>query len=123
MVPVSLFDIDLPQPLVLDMAASPGGKTTHLIDRTGDKGFILANDGSKGRISALRAVLSNWGGANIAITNYPANPSGPGSLKPSTGFCWMRPAAWKTCVQLKTVPCEKRRWMNACGCTIASWIC
>lgn len=76
MVPVSLFDMDLPQPLVLDMAASPGGKTTHLIDRTGDKGFILANDGSKGRISALRAVLSNWGGANIAIINYPGESFG-----------------------------------------------
>ena len=76
MVPVSLFDMDLPQPLVLDMAASPGGKTTHLIDRTADKGFILANDGSKGRISALRAVLSNWGGANLAITNYPGESFG-----------------------------------------------
>lgn len=76
MVPVSLFDMDLSHPLVLDMAASPGGKTTHLIDRTGDKGFILANDGSKGRIGALRAVLSNWGGANFAITNYPGESFG-----------------------------------------------
>lgn len=76
MVPVSLFDMDIPQPLMLDMAASPGGKTTHLIDRTGDRGFILANDGSKGRIPALRAVLANWGGANIAITNYPGESFG-----------------------------------------------
>ena len=76
MVPVSLFDMDLPHPLVLDMAASPGGKTTHLIDRTGDQGFIIANDGSKGRIAALRAVLSNWGGANITITNYPGESFG-----------------------------------------------
>ena len=76
MVPVSLFDMDIPQPLVLDMAASPGGKTTHLIDRTGDKGFILANDGSRGRIPALRAVLANWGGANLAITNYPGESFG-----------------------------------------------
>ena len=76
MVPVSLFDMDIPQPLVLDMAASPGGKTTHLIDRMNDRGFILANDGSKGRIPALRAVLANWGGANIAITNYPGEAFG-----------------------------------------------
>ena len=54
----------------------PGGKTTHLIDRTGDEGFIIANDGSKGRIAALRAVLSNWGGANITITNYPGESFG-----------------------------------------------
>jgi len=76
MVPVSLFNMEISQPIVLDMAASPGGKTTHLIDRTADKGFILANDGSKGRISALRAVLSNWGGANLAITNYPGESFG-----------------------------------------------
>ena len=35
MLPVELFDINpSDRPLVLDMAASPGGKTTHLIDRT-----------------------------------------------------------------------------------------
>lgn len=76
MVPVSLFDLDVKHPLILDMAASPGGKTTHLIDRTGDRGFILANDGSKGRIPALRSVLSNWGGVNFTITNYPGESFG-----------------------------------------------
>lgn len=76
MVPVSLFDLNISQPLVLDMAASPGGKTTHLIDRTLDRGFILANDASKSRIAALRAVLANWGGANFAITNYPGESFG-----------------------------------------------
>jgi 16S rRNA (cytosine1407-C5)-methyltransferase len=34
MVPVSLLDINQPRPIILDMAASPGGKTTHLVDRT-----------------------------------------------------------------------------------------
>jgi 16S rRNA (cytosine1407-C5)-methyltransferase len=76
MVPVSLFDLDDPHPLILDMAASPGGKTTHLIDRTLDRGFILANDGSKNRVAALKAVLANWGGVNIAITNYPGESFG-----------------------------------------------
>ena len=76
MVPVSLFDLENSHPLILDMAASPGGKTTHLIDRTLDRGFILANDGSKSRIAALKAVLANWGGANIAITNYPGESFG-----------------------------------------------
>ena len=76
MVPVSLFDLENPHPLILDMAASPGGKTTHLIDRTLDRGFILANDGSKSRIAALKAVLANWGGANFAVTNYPGESFG-----------------------------------------------
>lgn len=71
MVPVSTFDLPSPQPVILDMAASPGGKTTHLIDRTGDTGFILANDGSQSRIPALRSVLSTWGGINQAVTNFP----------------------------------------------------
>ncbi|HAF48906.1 MAG TPA: hypothetical protein DCL08_06660 [Anaerolineaceae bacterium] len=76
MVPVSLFEINQSEPLILDLAASPGGKTTHLIDRSGDKGLIIANDGSQGRIPALRAVLETWGGINQVITNYPGEPFG-----------------------------------------------
>ncbi len=76
MLPVSLFDCNKPQPLILDMAASPGGKTTHLIDRTKDQGFIIANDASRSRISALRSVLSNWGGINQIITQYPGESFG-----------------------------------------------
>lgn len=75
-VPVSLFTIEETHPLILDIAASPGGKTTHLIDRTLDKGFILANDASKGRIAGLRSVLSAWGGCNIAVTNFPGESFG-----------------------------------------------
>ncbi|HEY9122150.1 MAG TPA: hypothetical protein VIM80_04060 [Brevefilum sp.] len=76
MVPVSLFEINEHEPLILDLAASPGGKTTHLIDQTGDKGLIIANDGSQGRIPALRAVLETWGGINQVITNYPGESFG-----------------------------------------------
>ncbi len=69
MLPVELFDF--PQnssPLILDMAASPGGKTTHLVDRTGDRGLVIANDASSGRIAALRVVLAKWGAINQAVT-------------------------------------------------------
>ncbi len=86
MVPVSLFDMGITHPLVLDMAASPGGKTTHLIDRMMDRGFIIANDSSQGRIPALRSVLSTWGGINLAITNYPGESFG--SWFPET-FDWV----------------------------------
>jgi 16S rRNA (cytosine1407-C5)-methyltransferase len=72
MLPVELFDLEeLPASLILDMAASPGGKTIHLVDRSRDKGFIVANDASRGRISALRIVLQNWGAINQAITCLP----------------------------------------------------
>ena len=76
MVPVSLFDFDTPQPLILDMAASPGGKTTHLIDRAQDQGLILANDASRSRIPALRSVLAAWGGINQVVTNFPGESIG-----------------------------------------------
>jgi 16S rRNA (cytosine1407-C5)-methyltransferase len=76
MVPVSLFDFDTPRPRILDMAASPGGKTTHLIDRAQDQGLILANDASRSRIPALRSVLATWGGVNQVVTNFPGESFG-----------------------------------------------
>jgi len=76
MVPVNLMEFDQPHPLILDMAASPGGKTTHLVDRTQDQGFILANDASQGRIPALRSVLASWGGINLAVTSFPGENFG-----------------------------------------------
>lgn len=62
--------------LILDMAASPGGKTTQLMDVTGDRSFILANDTSASRLQALRIVLQTWGAMNYAITNYPGEQLG-----------------------------------------------
>jgi tRNA and rRNA cytosine-C5-methylases len=72
MLPAELFDFShTDHPLILDMAASPGGKTIHLADRSQDRGFIVANDASRGRISALRIVLQNWGAINQAVTCLP----------------------------------------------------
>ncbi|NPV76419.1 MAG: hypothetical protein HPY59_08580 [Anaerolineae bacterium] len=77
MLPVELFDLyDSPFPLILDMAASPGGKTTHLVDRTGDCGLVIANDSSKSRITALRLVLKTWGAVGAAITCFPGERFG-----------------------------------------------
>jgi len=71
MLPAELFDFNaLPHPLILDLTASPGGKTTHLADRTKDQGFILANDSSHERLKALQIVLRNWGVINQAITCF-----------------------------------------------------
>jgi len=77
MLPAELFEFEADsQPLILDMAASPGGKTTHLVDRTGDRGLVLANDASASRLPALRIVLSNWGAVNTAILNFPGEQIG-----------------------------------------------
>jgi len=75
--PASLFKLDQKDnQLILDMAASPGGKTTHIIDQTGDHGFVLANDASLSRMQALRAVMQNWGAINYAMVNFPGEKFG-----------------------------------------------
>ena len=69
--PVSLFSPADKPLLKLDMAASPGGKTTQMIDQALDRDFVIANDSAASRLSALRTVLQTWGTANYAITNFP----------------------------------------------------
>ena len=77
MLPVELFDFNhLEDPLILDMAASPGGKTTHLISKTGDRGLVIANDASRDRITALRLILQTWGGSQTAVTRFPGEKFG-----------------------------------------------
>jgi 16S rRNA (cytosine1407-C5)-methyltransferase len=77
MLPVELFDLTgVPFPLVLDMAASPGGKTTHLLSAIGDRGLLVSNDSSRGRLAALSANVQGWGAASVVITNYPGERFG-----------------------------------------------
>ena len=77
MLPAELFDLEgLATPLILDMAASPGGKTTHLVSRTADHGLVIANDSSPDRIMALRLVLQTWGATSTAVTRYPGEKFG-----------------------------------------------
>lgn len=74
--PVSLFTHTDQQLLVLDMAASPGGKTTQLIDLVLDSDLVIANDSSASRVPALRTVLQTWGANNFAVTNFPGESWG-----------------------------------------------
>ncbi|MCE1254292.1 MAG: hypothetical protein LWX83_12185 [Anaerolineae bacterium] len=77
MLPVELFDFEAgSSPLILDMAASPGGKTTHLISRSADQGLVIANDSSLDRITALRLILQTWGAVHTAVTNFPGEKFG-----------------------------------------------
>ena len=70
MLPVELFELDQEAPLILDLAAAPGGKTTHLVSRLQDHGLVLANDASAARLAGLRAALQSWGAINTAVTHY-----------------------------------------------------
>jgi 16S rRNA (cytosine1407-C5)-methyltransferase len=77
MLPVELFEpADTTEPLILDLTASPGGKTTHLASRFSDRGLILANDGTSSRIPALTSTLKTWGAANSAVINFPGEKIG-----------------------------------------------
>jgi len=77
MLPVELFELSPDKPaLILDMAASPGGKSTHLVSRTLDRGLVIANDSGLERITALRLVLQTWGAANAAVTRFPGEKFG-----------------------------------------------
>ncbi|GAP22580.1 hypothetical protein [Leptolinea tardivitalis] len=77
MLPVELFEpVETTEPLILDLTASPGGKTAHLASRFHDRGLILANDGTSSRIPALTSTLKNWGAACSAVTNFPGERFG-----------------------------------------------
>ncbi|MDR1658821.1 MAG: RsmB/NOP family class I SAM-dependent RNA methyltransferase [Desulfovibrio sp.] len=56
---------------VLDMCASPGGKSGFLAQLTGSSGFVLANEPAKARLSTLRANLH---AANLLHTATSACP-------------------------------------------------
>ncbi len=56
--------------LILDMASSPGGKTTQLAEYFPNS-FIIANEPSRERIPQLLQNLERMHTPNIAITLYP----------------------------------------------------
>lgn len=60
-----------PQPgeWVLDLAAAPGGKATHLAALMQDTGLLVANDVSRSRARILAENLERWGTRHTLITN------------------------------------------------------
>lgn len=54
---------------ILDMAASPGGKTTQLAEMY-PNGYIIANEPTRDRIVQLISNAERMGDGNIALTNY-----------------------------------------------------
>ncbi|MBN2387514.1 MAG: RsmF rRNA methyltransferase first C-terminal domain-containing protein [Anaerolineales bacterium] len=68
MAPAELLN---PQPgeRVLDLAAAPGGKTTHLAALMEGRGLLVANEIKTKRIGHLIQNLERWGAGNVVITN------------------------------------------------------
>ena len=67
MIPPAILNPE-PKDLVLDMSASPGGKTTHLAQIMKNKGIIIANEKNFDRLAALTNNLNRIGITNTAIT-------------------------------------------------------
>jgi NOL1/NOP2/sun family putative RNA methylase len=67
----AVAEILAPQPgeKVLDLAAAPGGKTTHLASRMQNQGLLVANEIKTKRIGHLVSNLERWGARNVAILN------------------------------------------------------
>ncbi|MFC1822010.1 RsmB/NOP family class I SAM-dependent RNA methyltransferase [Thermodesulfobacteriota bacterium] len=69
---VSLALSPAPESSVLDMCASPGGKTSHLCQIMNNSGLIIANELYSRRHIALGHTLSRLGALNTLITDYQA---------------------------------------------------
>ena len=60
-----------PQPgeWVLDLAAAPGGKSTHLAALMQDSGLLVANDLNRARAKTLASNLERWGTRQTIVLN------------------------------------------------------
>lgn len=64
---------DLSAPLrVLDLCASPGGKSTLIQSIISAESLLVSNEVIKTRVSTLANNMTKWGGANVIVTNNDA---------------------------------------------------
>lgn len=55
--------------VVLDLCASPGGKSTHLLSLLDGRGCLVSNEYVGQRVAALRENITKWGFPNSVVTN------------------------------------------------------
>jgi NOL1/NOP2/sun family putative RNA methylase len=71
LLPVPLLD-PRPGERVLDLCAAPGNKTAQIATRMRNRGTVVANDISYGRVASMRSTLDRLGIANVSATTYDA---------------------------------------------------
>lgn len=59
-------------PLLLDLCASPGGKSTHLLSLFPEESILISNEIIPGRNKILRHNIAKWGSPNTIITQNEA---------------------------------------------------
>jgi len=62
---------------VLDMAAAPGGKTTHISALMRNTGAVFANDANRSRAKGLIGNIHRLGCKNVIVCNYEAQKAFP----------------------------------------------
>src|SRR5919202_1664665 len=54
---------------VMDLAAAPGGKATHIAALLDNRGVLVAHEVEGSRIKALGENLERWGARNVVLAN------------------------------------------------------
>lgn len=69
-----LRQLDLPEsPVILDLCAAPGGKSTLIADFLDNSGLLVSNEINPSRAKVLKENLTKWGNTNSLVSNN--NPS------------------------------------------------
>lgn len=63
---------------ILDLCASPGGKSTHISDMIGPGNLLVANEPIRSRAAILAETITKWGSGNTIVTQN--DPAGFGRL-------------------------------------------
>ena len=115
---------------ILDLCAAPGGKTTHLSERLGESGTVVACDTSKRRLKAVKENVARLRLSNVETQIVPEDgsqsPEGPFDAVlvdvpcSNTGVLGKRPEArWRLTPQsfLELIQLQKRLLENAIDLT------
>jgi 16S rRNA C967 or C1407 C5-methylase (RsmB/RsmF family)/NOL1/NOP2/fmu family ribosome biogenesis protein len=92
---------------VADLAAAPGGKTTHLAALVGPAGMVFANEFTASRLTALHATLDLWGGPGVVTSSRPIEALA-GEVEPFDGVVLDAPCSGEGLFRRR--PAAVRNW-------------